>query len=286
MRINQIINKKFFLKKQFLINKKKFYNAKPFPHIVFDNFFKKNFLEKILNDFPDLQQKKNSIKYNVQNEKKFALNQFKLFPVSIKVLFNFLNSNFFLNFLQNISSIDEKLIADKNLHGGGLHQIKSGGFLKIHSDFNRHPVKNLDRRLNVLIYLNKNWKKKYGGELEFWDKHMRNCKKKILPTFNKMVIFSTTDFSNHGHPDPLKCPNNLSRKSIAIYYYSKGRPPSEIDKMYLKNRTYFKDRKNKKSETFQSETKIKRVVRSLQFYQFLKKVEKNYFRKFLKKINT
>ena len=129
---------------------------------------------------------------------------------------------FFLNFLQNITSIKEKLIADKELNGGGMHEIKKGGLLKIHSDFNKHPNLKLDRRLNVLIYLNKNWKEEYGGHLEFWDKEMKCCKTKILPIFNRMVIFSTTDFSNHGHPDPLNCPDLMSRKSIATYYYSDG----------------------------------------------------------------
>ena len=81
----------------------------------------------------------------------------------------------------------------------------------------------MDRRVNLLLYLNKNWLDSYGGCLELWDKEMTKCVKKIKPEFNTMVIFNTNDFSNHGHPDPLNCPINLSRKSIATYYFSKGR---------------------------------------------------------------
>ena len=122
------------------------------------------------------------------------------------------------------------------------YEIKRGGVLKVHTDFNRHPNLSLDRRINVLIYLNKNWKEEYGGHLELWDKDMTKCIKKIAPTFNTMVIFSTTDFSNHGHPDPLNCPNERSRKSIALYYFSSGRPEHEIINKHKKNRTYFKNR--------------------------------------------
>mgnify|MGYP001466303056 FL=1 len=71
---------------------------------------------------------------------------------------------------------------------------------------------------------------------------MERCIKKIAPVFNKMVIFSTTDFSNHGHPDPLACPNNISRKSLALYYFSFGRPKEEIINKNMKNMTLFKSR--------------------------------------------
>ena len=159
-----------------------------------------------------------------------------------------------------------------------MHEIKKGGLLKIHSDFNKHPNLKLDRRLNVLIYLNKNWKEEYGGHLEFWDKEMKYCKTKILPIFNRMVVFSTTDFSNHGHPDPLNCPDLVSRKSIATYYYSDGRPPNEIDKMYSKNTTYFKDREGQSNETKQNYGKLRRYLRSLKVYQSIKNLEKKFFR--------
>ena len=85
----------------------------------------------------------------------------------------------------------------------------------------------LDRRLNILIYLNHNWTDNNGGHLELWDKDMARCEKKILPIFNRMVIFSTTDYSYHGNPNKVNVEQNYSRKSIALYYYSNGRPNSE-----------------------------------------------------------
>ena len=190
-----------------------------------------------------------------------------------------MNSIKFLQFLQKITSIEEKLIIDKELNGGGLHEIKSGGMLKIHTDFNKHPTLDLDRRVNVLIYLNKNWEKSYGGDLELWDKKMKFCGKTIQPTFNKMVIFSTNDFSNHGHPEPIMCPENVSRKSIALYYFSKGRPISEINDNNIKNKTYFKNREGFKNETNNQNEKFKNYLRKFRLYQYLKNLEKKYLRK-------
>ena len=279
MKIDKIINKtQHDLDNFVLINKEKYLNAEPFPFIIIENFFNNNFLDEILRQFPNLSDIKKTTKYQNKNEVKFGNNEYEKFPEKIKILFDFLNSNFFLNFLQNLTGIKEKLIADKELNGGGMHEIKKGGLLKIHSDFNKHPNLKLDRRLNVLIYLNKNWKEEYGGHLEFWDKEMKYCKTKILPIFNRMVVFSTTDFSNHGHPDPLNCPDLVSRKSIATYYYSDGRPPNEIDKMYSKNTTYFKDREGQSNETKQNYGKLRRYLRSLKVYQSIKNLEKKFFR--------
>ena len=279
MEIENIINDKLKDVEKFIFqNKERFVNANPFPFIIIDDFFSKEFLNEVLNQFPNLTEQKKTTNYDNKNEVKFANNQYKNFPNNIKKLFDFLNSDFFLNFLQRITSIQEKLIPDFELNGGGLHEIKKGGLLKIHSDFNKHPSLDLDRRLNVLIYLNKDWKEEYGGHLEFWDKEMTSCREKVLPIFNKMVIFSTTDNSNHGHPDPLNCPDNMSRKSIATYYYTKGRPVNEIDKMFSKNTTYFKDRLGQNNETDQNSGTLKRFLRSLNIYQNIKKFEKKLFR--------
>ena len=110
-----------------------------------------------------------------------------------------------------------------------MHELKDGGFLNIHCDFNKDPKMKLDRRINVLIYLNHDWQSQYGGALELWDKDMKNCVQKIQPIFNRMVIFNTTNFSFHGNPDKIKLSDkSKSRKSIALYYYSNGRPDIEM----------------------------------------------------------
>ena len=262
-----------------LKEKQNYLTAKPFPNIVLNNFFNSDFLNIILNEFPNLSKLHESQSYNAKNEIKLSNKNYDKFPSTIKLFIDFLNSNIFLNFLQNLTSINEKLVSDPHLEGGGLHEIKSGGVLKIHTDFNRHPFLDLDRRVNVLIYLNKNWQESYGGHLEFWNKNMSKCEKKISPSFNKIAIFSTTDFSNHGHPDPLNCPIEISRKLIALYYFSSGRPKEEILKTHIKNRTYFKNRANIKNDADEKKESFKNFSRKFKFYQFLKNFEKKYIRK-------
>ena len=258
---------------------KNYHNGLPFPNIVIENFFNEDYLNQILLDFPDLSKIKSSQKYLNKNEIKYANNDYQNFPDSIKNFFKFLNSNMYLNFLQKLTSVKEKLIVDPQLNGGGLHEIKKGGVLKIHTDFNKHPSLKLDRRINVLIYLNKDWKDQFGGHLELWDKDMLGCKKKILPTFNKMVIFSTNDFSNHGHPNPVICPLNQSRKSIALYYFSEGRPLEDLDKNHIKNRTYFKNRVGFENDTVNKNDSLKNLIRNLKLFKLMKKLEKKYLRK-------
>ncbi len=275
-----IVSKKYIEYHQGLTELKKNYSgSKPFPNIVINNFFNNEFLEEVLNVFPDLSKIKSSESYNNKSEVKFANNEFDKFPLPIKKLINFMNSQNFINFLQEITSIKEKLIPDKELNGGGLHEIKSGGYLKIHTDFNKHPNFDLDRRVNILIYLNKNWENDYGGDLQLWDKNMEKCEKKIFPLFNTMVIFSTNDFSNHGHPEPINCPKDISRKSIALYYFSKGRPESDIDNKNIKNKTYFKNRQGFKEVDISNFEKFKNVLRKFDLYQKVKNFEKKYIRK-------
>src|SRR5205085_7257435 len=107
----------------------------------------------------------------------------------------------------------------------------------------------LDRRLNVLVYLNEDWDESYGGHFELWDQEMKGCRKKILPLFNRMALFSTTTTSYHGHPNQLTCPPDRTRKSLALYYYTNGRPEEEVVDGAQDHNTLFKYRpEDKKSE--------------------------------------
>lgn len=207
------------LEKILLENKKSYLQGKPFPHIVIDNFLKKSSVDEALKDFPGIEN--NSwIHYLHYNEKKHGLNKSERFPFSIKKIIDELNSDYFLNFLTELTGI-ENLIADNALEGGGLHQSERGGFLNIHADFTVHPHHvNWKRRINVLVYFNKNWKEEYGGSLELWSQDMSSCIKKVLPLFNRVVIFNTDETSYHGLPDPITCPQSLSRKSLALYYFT------------------------------------------------------------------
>lgn len=211
--------------------KSQYQNNQPFPNIYFDDFFDPDFLRKVLAEFPELREKGgDNIYYQNPNEKKLATKGEHRFGEHTLALTRFLNSQTFLEFLQELTGIRETLIPDPYFEGGGFHEIKPGGFLKLHVDFHKHRSMGLDRRLNLLVYLNEDWEESYGGHFELWERDMSACAVKIAPLFNRIAIFSTTGDSWHGHPNPLTCPPDRSRRSLALYYYSNGRPEHELDK--------------------------------------------------------
>jgi len=201
---------------------KQFNEAKPFRHVVIDNWFSN--CKALIEDFPA----PNSDWYTYDNifEKKRAIDQLGKMPDLIALFLMECNCHKFINQLELITGIDG-LIGDPWYRGGGMHQILPGGKLDIHVDFNWHQKLKLDRRLNVILYLNEDWKEEYGGHLELWNASMTQCEKKILPIANRLVIFETTETSYHGHPDPVNCPDGMTRKSLALYYYTNGRPEHE-----------------------------------------------------------
>lgn len=207
-------------------NRERYARAEPFPHVVIDDFFPVEALDAILAEFPN-PEGIDWQKFEAGTEKKLASKLESQLGERTRQFIWGLNSQVFVTFLETLTGIDG-LIPDPHLWGGGLHQIVPGGFLKVHADFNRHEKLNLDRRLNLLLYLNRDWKEEYGGHLQLWTRDMSRCVVKVLPVFNRCVVFSTTDFSYHGHPDPLTCPQGRTRKSVAMYYYTNGRPAEEI----------------------------------------------------------
>jgi hypothetical protein len=197
--------------------------ALPYPHAVFDDFFNSELLGQIAKEFPDLSRDSRSIGYDDPNQIKFASRGDAQFPPLTRQLMSYLNSPPFLEFLATLTGI-QNLIADAQFEGGGLHEIRRGGFLKVHADFDRHRVTGHYRRLNALLYLNQDWQESYGGKLELWSRDMQSCVKEIAPLFNRLVVFTTDDTSYHGHPDPLECPKHRGRRSLALYYYTEQRP--------------------------------------------------------------
>lgn len=248
------------------VNKVNYQQAEPFPNIYFKEFFNISFLDKVLSEFPDLS-KGDSVEFDNLKEKKFAAKGEARFGAVTKKMMYFLNSQPFLDFLQELTGIEEVLLGDPYYIGGGLHEIKKNGLLKIHADFNKHYTTNLDRRVNVLIYLNKDWEESFGGDFELWNSDMTQCVKKVPPLFNTLAIFSTTSISYHGHPNPLNCPEDRSRKSIALYYYTNGRPKSE-QSINETHDTLFKERKNldffeEKKQKSKKRINLKLIVKEL-----------------------
>lgn len=197
--------------------------AEPYPHIVLDNFLPEAVARIALNHFP-----KNQLESDTVFEMGYAgLHKRQILPADCdadaRMLFYFFNSQPMLEFLEGLSAI-QGLIPDPYFTGGGYHETARGGKLGVHADFRINETLHLHRRMNVIIYLNEEWKDEYGGFLEIWDRKMTSKCHAVAPVFNRCVIFNTDADSYHGHPDPLTCPDGVLRRSIALYYYtaSKG----------------------------------------------------------------
>jgi len=198
----------------------------PFSHVVLDDLVPAEVVQEAIEEFPgpgDIQWNDKTHEYS----KKAACEDMSLMGPSIRRLLFEMNSGVFIDFLETLTGISG-IIPDPHLRGGGMHQIRNGGFLEVHADFNYHERLGLHRRLNLLLYLNDDWREEYGGHLELWNADLTRCEKRILPVCNRMVIFSTTDTAYHGHPEPLNCPIDRARNSLALYYYSKDRPAREL----------------------------------------------------------
>ena len=200
-------------------NSSKYRAADPYPFIQFDHFLESKAAKMAMESFPSIGGE-GWINYIHVNENKHGLNKMDRIPSYLQEVIKTLNSAEFVAALSNLTGI-EGLQADPSLEGGGLHQSKRGGFLNIHADFTVHPHKrNWRRRVNLLVYLNEGWEPEYKGDLELWSRDMKACVQKISPVFNRCVIFNTDEDSYHGLPEPINCPAEMTRKSIALYYFT------------------------------------------------------------------
>lgn len=209
--------------------KKEYHSKTPFKYIVFEDFFPRDIAESIHEEYPTIENGAWDGTTYLDQKNKFQKTTFEDSSIMTDV-FKELNSEPLLEWLQSLTDFEEKLIGDQELFGGGLHQSINGAFLNVHIDYNIHPKTKFHRRLNLLVFMNKEWKDEYEGHLELWDlgNNQKKLLEKIAPSFNRCVIFETNEISYHGHPKPLNTPAHVNRKSLATYYYSKSRPSNEI----------------------------------------------------------
>jgi hypothetical protein len=211
-------------KKNIIKSMKTFGKEGPFDHCVIDNFFDEKIAFKLDSEFPNYDSKIWHI-YDNYFEIKKTCNNWNIFPKLTYQVFNYLNSGEFVSILSKEVFNGKKLFSDIGLNGGGWHIHKQGGRLNPHLDYSIHPKLRLQRKLNIIIYLNSNWKGHWGGDLSLWDnkssKKPGELIKSIMPKFNRAILFDTTQNSWHGLSESLKCPKNQYRKSFAVYYLCK-----------------------------------------------------------------
>ncbi len=208
-----------------------FVNAQPFRNVVIDNFLPDEIATQLAKEFPGLDDipwergDEGQMRDNVRNRYKLGHSQEKDFgPLTRHVMLQFYSSTF-LKFIGTLTG-QYGLVMDPNYRGGGLHSTGRGGKLMVHADKSRHPNKRLDQIINLIYFINPDWQEEWGGHLELWNKDLTECKRRILPAFNRMVIFQSGTNSFHGHPHPLNCPEDRRRNSFALYYYMIDRPQS------------------------------------------------------------
>jgi hypothetical protein len=194
----------------------------PYPHLVLRDLFNPQALRLVLKEWPEEERDIEKHDDGTYVKKKTGTTWKTKFGPHTQRYFTELSSPGFLQVLQKVTNM-WGLMPDPYMFGGGLHATAAGGKLAVHADYNKHPFFKLDRRLNLLIYLNEGWKEENGGWLELWDREMKHCVKRILPEFNQTVLFATDSTSFHGQPEPIVGPPDLWRRSIALYYFSNGR---------------------------------------------------------------
>jgi hypothetical protein len=196
--------------------------AEPFPHIVLDHFLPDDVAQLALDHFPRESLRSDrvfEIGYAGQHKRQILPAEC---DAQARALFHFFNSQPMLAFLEGLTTI-QGLIPDPYFMGGGYHETTRGGKLGIHADFRVNEQLHLHRRLNVIVYLNREWDEAWGGALELWSRDMKQKCREVAPLFNRCVIFNTDATSYHGHPDPLMTPEGVCRRSIALYYYTASR---------------------------------------------------------------
>ena len=193
-----------------------FETAEPYQHLVMDDFLKLDISDSLLDHFPTREEF--DIHWDGMNEQKSEGSGFENWHPDFMKVKEMVMSKEFCDWVGKITGVENSIVTDDKL-GCGLHLGQDGSFLDVHVDFNMHHNINKFRRLNLLIYLNKDWKPEYGGHLEMWDKDMKNCVQKVSPDFNRAVIFETSSFSWHGY-GKVSLPPEMRRRSFYSYFYT------------------------------------------------------------------
>jgi Rps23 Pro-64 3,4-dihydroxylase Tpa1-like proline 4-hydroxylase len=218
----------------------------PFYHLIIDNFFEQEMADKLSDEFIDYNDER-WFYYNNVIENKKTLNDWRFLPKHVYQAFTQFCSDEFVKKLQDMTGI-EKLYPDYGLHGGGCHMHGRNGKLNIHRDYSVHPKLGLERKLNLIVYLSKDWDNLWGGGLELWSHDTKNNQpkekvKEVECVYNRAVLFDTTQNSWHGLPEPLRCPESVYRKSLAMYYMTN--PSVNVDP---RQRALFAPTKNQKND--------------------------------------
>lgn len=208
-----------------------FAHARPFRHVAIDHFFSDQMLADLVTNFPPFDEELAINENGVVGGKAVHEKITGLGPAWMK-LDELVKGQEFRDLVSKITGIPD-LQYDPHYFGGGTHENRQGQGLDAHVDFNFHPITRQHRRLNMIVYLTEEWQDEWGGSIQLHrDPYLPPSQDEIVvitPRLNRCVMFETNEYSWHGFPR-IELPEDkqhLSRKSFALYYYTKTRPVDE-----------------------------------------------------------
>jgi len=208
-------------------NREKYLSMSPFPHIAFEGAIPPSLIASLQEEMDETKILDNQCYQNATacflkkgyQYLKSTINDETMMGYHTRMTYSIMRSQLFSNFLTDLTNISN-LIPEHT--PGGVSYTAPGGYLALHSDYNARPGTGLNRRINCFLFLNDDWHESYGGDLEMWSQDKKQCQARIAPLEGRLVIFTTTDYSWHGQPEPLTAPNGRLRRSIAFYFYTTG----------------------------------------------------------------
>lgn len=192
-------------------------SAVPVPYTVIDNFLPDDIFNEIVRDLKNIPLEKYTVFETGDNFRKECRN-FVDAPL-LQTLSNSFQSSVFIRWLEKITGI-EKLIPDPHLRGGGLARIPTGNKLGLHTDFNWNDQLQVNRKVNLILYLTPDWQTSWDGDLEFWNKENTECISRIEPKANRLAFWNYESWLVHGHSNKLLTPDDISRDNLIHFYYT------------------------------------------------------------------
>lgn len=209
--------------------KNQYINSKPLPHFIIDDFLPKDIFDLICTEIKNFPQDKWIVKNLKNSGIRKETRDFTSSPALQETMIH-LTSHSFVSWLNKITDCDQ-IIPDIHHLGAGLSAAPSGSFLGLHTDFNWNDTLKLNRKFNLIFYVNEKWEDSWNGELEFWDREKTECLHAIKPVPNRLLFWEYEQELIHGFSKPLNCPSGIERQNLmTVYYISNASPTSQPHK--------------------------------------------------------